>query len=748
MDQSEKIRRLRSMLIQIAPGDTLESLPRPAILDQEFIAESVPEAVPPPPVAAADADSGFRKLLEGRDDELTPDEVFGLEAIVLPDERPVVFIRSGKYDDVGDPWLSLNTEAARSRLGPLLPSIGRIEVPNMPRIPYGGTGFVVGPNLLMTNRHVAKLFTEGVGIRSLTYSPGDAAVDFKRETDTPSNDRSAFVKVRSVKMIHPYWDMALLEVEGLPGGRTPLKLSVRPPEDLVDQDVVVVGYPARDDRNDLALQDRIFERKYNVKRLQPGKIRPRARIRSFEQTVDAMTHDSSTLGGNSGSVLLLVSTGEIVGLHFAGVYLKANYAVPAYELARDSRVVDTGINFAGRLPATIDWASAWRRVGITEGVPDQQAPPPPPNRGEIRPQPQGGGEPFPVIGGAGGSFTWTIPLQVTISLGQPVAQAALAAGGAAVAVAEVEAPRMQVPIIYDGLEHREGYRDDFLDLDGGETVPLPQLTELGESVAAKLEDGSTELKYHKFSVVMHKGRRLALFTAANVDWREQSRLIDGEKPTRDELTGIPEGTAEQWVTDWRIPEEHQLPDLFFTKDDGAFDKGHIVRRDDVAWGTSFEDMQMSNGDTYHTTNCSPQVSGFNQGSKGKDNWGDLENLVQQETKAEKAITFSGPILAADDPLFNGRDQTGRVLVRIPRKFWKIVLVKGDTGPQAYGFVLEQDLSNVQLEMAVPEQWRRFMRSIAEIEKSLNGLATLDFLQQFDQIDSEEGRRIAEGVAAL
>ena len=36
---------------------------------------------------------------------------------------------------------------------------------------------------------------------------------------------------------------------------------------------------------------------------------------------------------------------------------------------------------------------------------------------------------------------------------------------------------------------------------------------------------------------------------------------------------------------------------------------------------------MGNGDTYHTTNCSPQVAGFNRAANGEDNWGDLENLV-------------------------------------------------------------------------------------------------------------------------
>ena len=46
-----------------------------------------------------------------------------------------------------------------------------------------------------------------------------------------------------------------------------------------------------------------------------------------------MTHDASTLGGNSGSAVIDIDSGDIVALHFAGEYLKANYAVPMYELA-------------------------------------------------------------------------------------------------------------------------------------------------------------------------------------------------------------------------------------------------------------------------------------------------------------------------------------------------------------------------------------------------------------------------------
>lgn len=360
MEKAEKFVRLKRLLTQIAPGNAIEAVSRlgAEAIDRGEGFESLG------PGNAAAAESGLQKLAEDRVQEITPSEMFGLEAIVLPRNRPVVFVRGESYDDFDGPWVGLNDDVIKRRIALLLPLIGRVEVPSSPILPYAGTGFVVGRGLIATNRHVAQLFSQGLGL-TIRYRAGDAAIDFKRQIDAPDDDRTAYLSVRAVEMIHPYWDMALLRVDDLPTDRM-LRLSVKSPEELLDHNVVVIGYPARDERNDIALQDRIFNRTYNVKRLQPGVIRARARIQSFENTVNALTHDASTLGGNSGSAVIEVDTGEVVALHFAGEYLKANYAVPMHELARDSRVASR-LNFEGTLPPTNDWAPAWRSV---EGADD------------------------------------------------------------------------------------------------------------------------------------------------------------------------------------------------------------------------------------------------------------------------------------------------------------------------------------------------------------------------------------------
>lgn len=728
LDKEEKLKRLRSMLglmveessggLESAGATGLEGLELPATDEAEAGAR------------------GAQKVTEGRVEAIDDFEMDGLEAIVMPTLRPVVFIRGGEYEKIEEPWGHLNEPEARSLLQPLFASIGRIELPTS-TLAYGGTGFVVGDGLVMTNRHVAQLFANGLGDRRIRFRAGDAAVDFKREEGRSESETLA---VREVVMIHPFWDMALLRVDGLAPRHPKLTLATREPEAMVGRDVVVVGYPARDGRNDLDLQDRIFKRRYDVKRLQPGKLRTRQRVNSFGNDVLAITHDSSTLGGNSGSAVIDAVTGAVVALHFGGRYLEANYGVPAYELARDARVVDKGVNFGAAVASTTDWSRSWAFADGNEG--GAPRPDPVPN---AAPSAAGAAAPPAVVAGSPGAptATFTIPLHISISIGAPTGGAPrieVVPSGPAV-IAPIERP-MQVPIIKPRLSQRRGYQPDFL----GDAidVPLPTLTDKGRRAAAKLDDDSTELRYHHFSVVMHKGRRMALFTAANVDWRKDKRLVDGRKPTRSELSGIPEGVAEQWVTDPRIPDDHQLPDDFYTRDRGAFDKGHLVRRDDVCWGSSFDDIQKANGDTYHTTNCSPQVGAFNQSAKGEDNWGDLENMVAKETKAERVITFSGPVFADDDPVFKGHDLRGEVDVQIPRSYWKIIVAAGDDGPLAYGFQLKQSLRGVKFteELTVPPEWERYMVAIDAIEELLRGWVRLDWLKQRDGRETSEGRRMS------
>ncbi len=336
-----------------------------------------------------------------------------------------------------------------------------------------------------------------------------------------------------------------------------------------------------------------------------------------------------------------------------------------------------------------------------------------------------------------------IPLQfrVTLEHGAPIAQAFPTAAREPASGLQDEAMKMQVPIIYDDLESRDGFDRQFLRLKGGESVPMPTITKAGEKMLAPLLDGTgTELKYHHFSVWMHKTRRLALFTAANVDWRSRKKEVDGKSTARKALAGFPEGEriAEQWVEDTRIDSAHQLPDIFYTDDRGAFDKGHVVRRDDMCWGDTYENIQMANGDTFHITNCSPQIKPFNQGPQGEENWGDLEEHIARATKkdAETACIFAGPIFGQDDRWFNGKENGGKVRVQIPSRYWKIVVVKSPSDLQAYGFVLEQDVRAItEKEFYVTNEWLGAFKPINEIASAMRGWLNLDELIACDAFEA-------------
>ena len=114
----------------------------------------------------------------------------------------------------------------RARLEPVIPSVGRIDVPDL-KVDFAGTGFIVGDRLMMTNRHVARLFASGVGAGELKFTHA-ASVNFLHEKDRPGTESFEFDEV---VMIHPYWDMALLRVSGLENVPA-LTLCHRAPEDL------------------------------------------------------------------------------------------------------------------------------------------------------------------------------------------------------------------------------------------------------------------------------------------------------------------------------------------------------------------------------------------------------------------------------------------------------------------------------------------------------------------------------------
>jgi endonuclease G len=466
----------------------------------------------------------------------------------------------------------------------------------------------------------------------------------------------------------------LLRVEGLPSSAA-LSLSVTAPEDMLDRDVVVIGYPARDFRSDLDVQDRIFGGKFNVKRLQPGTVRPRAKIASFENVVNAITHNSSTLGGNSGSAVIDVQTGHVVALHFAGEYLKANYAVPMYELARDHRLAPL-LNFESSVAFTNDWEPAWRSTEDESPRPaDAAVAAAASSNSTLSARLQSPSTPPAISAPATGqAASWTIPVHISVSIGQPVLAGQHAVGASAIrGIDDVETE--EAVVVDQDYSDRAGYDPDFLETI---SVPLPTLGAAMEKDTAVVASDQRnngnrfELAYYHYSVYMNKRRRTAWFSAANVDG--------------DHRPNIGKRQGDRWYRDPRITDNEQFGQEAF---ESGIDRGHLTRREDTAWGRNVKEATSANNDTFHFTNCSLQASAFN---RGKDRWQGLEQfLLERHAKPDKRrmTVITGPLFSNSDPIY--RNDRMDYSVRCPLKFWKVcVLVRADGTPSATGFILAQE----------------------------------------------------------
>jgi endonuclease G len=285
-------------------------------------------------VAPSTLEAGVRQMTEGAWSAGAGDG--DLEAIILRFTRPVFFVSGPGYTPPADGFadsevLMGRLQDAAGQIAATVPSVGRIDLTNH-MYDWVGTGWVVAPDVVVTNRHVARIFADSGPDGGFAFLAAEdnrrvkARIDLRREYQCPDE---SLVRVRKVLWIEPDGgpDVALLRVdtEDENGGALP------PPIPLMTQDevdrsleswVAVVGYPARSPYNSLADQQRIFDGVYDVKRLAPGTV--------MAVTPDGrLAHDATTLGGNSGSVVVGLTTGKAVGLHYGGIERDLNRAVQA-----------------------------------------------------------------------------------------------------------------------------------------------------------------------------------------------------------------------------------------------------------------------------------------------------------------------------------------------------------------------------------------------------------------------------------
>lgn len=346
--------------------------------------------------------------------------------------RPALTVRGGEFEEPESGVWRVRLGAARDVLRRATSAVGRIELGEPER--HIGTAWMVAPNIAVTNRHVAEFFARRRGDEfHLRTSPIGTSllpvVDFRAEVGLAGEIEAVVAEVLYIAdQDGP--DLAFVRLEPLVTSPAPIPLSDATL--VTGRDVVVIGYPAYDDRNDGTDQGRIFGDVYEVKRLSPGKVRI--------VTDTGFEHDCTTLGGSSGSVVIDLETGDAVGLHFGGEYLNTNYAVRASVIRDHLAPVLAQLN-----------------AGSAEAEPTHAA----------------------------SSAPRTSPVNTQVS----------------------EAPSAS------SLARRQGYADDFLT---GFEVPLSVPNDGLRDLCVPTGNG-IRLNYTHSSIVMHMDRRLAVFTAVNID---------------------------------------------------------------------------------------------------------------------------------------------------------------------------------------------------------------------------------------
>lgn len=565
------------------------------------------------------------------------------------------------------------------------------------------SGFVVSPRLILTNHHVFPSAADAA----------NALAQFEYELDTAGIERPAVGFKINPDIFHfadPSLDYALVAVEtqSEDGARMlaefpPLRLDPKIGKINKGEFISVIQHPSGSPKQ-VALREN--------------------KLLSIDEQF--LVYASDTAQGSSGSPLFNDSW-QIVGLHSAGVPRKneAGQWMTKKNTVADADTDDSDIDWIGNRGARASRIVNSIRVKALNSFFEEFL--------ELADRETKS------LAAAGGAFARppsigaVTRLRVTAEMGGaridlPAGYLADISGAPAAASPEFPAragtdtrptattgaaEAYRSPYVDPDYTSRRGYDRNFL----GVVVPMPSLS--AGAKPAKL-NGKNAIPYQHFSVVMRKDRRLAYFAAWNLDASKAAKEPEsGRVYSRAALGRVGDNDVEKWVGEPRIGAAEQLPDEFFKNDRESFDKGHICRREDVTFGADYDEVERANGDTFHVTNCSPQVAAFNRSNK-KGEWGLLENLVLKQAKTERLCVFAGPVFDDEnDKTFSGEDADGSALdVQIPGRFWKVVIAIGEDGLESFAFILEQKLSSVAWEFDVPAKWRRRMISLEELQSEI------------------------------
>ena len=596
--------------------------------------------------------------------------------------------------------------------------VGRILIQSGGTVRARGTGFLVAPGLVMTNEHVLRSKEQAAACliemdyEQNRFGPAVQSQIFRLEPQRFFvNDRELdFALVAVAKQsergasIDEYGWLQLVATQG--------KIAINE-NDFVN----VIQHPLGREKEVVIRDNRLLD--LAVANSEPGQIGP------------FLHYEADTEKGSSGSPVLN-DQWEVVALHHSGVpetnangdWLDKDGKVwneQVQSIAEISWVANEGARVSSltaafaklrvqdhEKPLLEQLLASPAPVSRSPGAREEMIDPTSRSSGgaSVAPRRLDTGGAAPSLAAKGCAIDFEVPLRISISLGEATAR------GARTSIA-VPGQRAGEELLLERLNaedyaDRKGYDRRFL---SAINVPFPKMKaepRFGRAlrVPRPARPGDRfELRYHRFSVLMNETRRIAYVSACNVNFDPP------ETVSRDE-------GSQSWRLDPRLNNEQQLGAAYYDGND--YDKGHLTRRDDVAWGRNKEDALASNWDSFHYTNAGPQHSLFNRSDDftdaGLDLWGDLENHISAQGEAQRTrlCIFNGPI-------FGNRDKPlGDALV--PLSYFKIVIWRDrNQPPGALGFVLEQDdlIRDLPEEAIDPGRFNVRQRRISWIESNLD-----------------------------
>ncbi len=568
-------------------------------------------------------------------------------------------------------------------------AVGMVEV-NLGGESRTGTGFLISGGLFITNAHVIKTADEAL----------QTSVTFDRELD-----------------------VARIPLAGTSFRLDPARFFASSPEDVLDFTVIALGPvisgPAtaeslgycplspEPNRHVIGMNVNIIQHpRGNYKQ-----VAIRNNLLTF-RTERSLLYETDTEVGSSGSPVFS-DLWDVVALHHFGqpsiARLDAGNArdlpVHANEGIRISAIHGALTALIGGLQpaqqALLKNALALYRnpLAAPAGSSGQTGSAPPAPRGQLGPRPAGANTGAPVETAfqsfpgdptmtrtAASSVTFTVPIDITVQLGAGAdISSTLRIGGTAASAGSAALPRLSRGAEAARLDRdystRTGYQTNFLP---GANTALPQPDAALKKHIAPLRAGEKDaagglLKYEHFSLKLHKTRRVAIYTATNIDGDTYLKV---DRDTGQVSVDAQEGDT--WFRDPRISESFYLGQDFYSSTSRYFDRGHLTRRTDPTWGTPKE-AERANADTFHFTNAAPQHFRFNQSARfwqGVERY-ILETGINKAGPAARLCVFQGPLY--DDSIDLWIDDE----IQIPSSYWKIVVWRGAKKLKSVGLVVDQ-----------------------------------------------------------